>query len=269
MPTTQVYTWEQFVTAYKSHQGTAADPHVIEIMADIDAASSITATIDAGTNYYKQINGNYNNISNIATATTFAGPIFTGYHITWSKCNFVNIYRNNTWPIFYGSFDHAPVFKDCVIQGQGAGLCGPGDLTSNTSPADYYRCVITWRQVGTSYAGSFIGGSLINYCYIDVDLSTNNVSNHDFGSVYSSYITGRLTGPASKSTPLCNNCSDSVINLESTINCKIASQAANVTVYNKDKMTGNITTTTNVIGVTDTELKDAAYLASIGFNIIV
>ena len=68
---------------------------------------------------------------------------------------------------------------------------------------------------------------------------------------------------------LLGSCSNATINIECDSDYTITSNPGQLSVYNKDKLTGNIATTTNVIGVTDAELKDAAYLASIGFNIIV
>lgn len=271
MPTTQVYTWDQFTAAYIAAQGTADDPHVIEIMADLDAASSITDNYNAGNNYYKQINGNYHNISNIATQTTFNAPIFSGYHVAWDKCNFVNVYRNNPYPIFFANSSYQPVFNDCTIQGQGICICGQGNMSANyTGRGIFNRCVITWRQVGTNYTGACIGSAVFNYCYLDVEISTSANSNRDLGSLYSSYVKGKITGDiGSRTTTMINTCSDSVININTDLDYNLVNTPEVLSVYNTDRLTGNVSGTTNVIGVTDAQLKDAAYLASIGFNIIV
>lgn len=271
MPTTQVYTWDQFVDAYETRQGTQADPHVIEIMADIDAASSITGPLDPGDDYYVHINGNFHNISNIATKTTFNNPIFWTNHMTWEKCNFLNLYRNNPYPIFYGTSTYQPTFDDCTFQGQGICLCGQGNMTSNyTGRGVYNRCVITWRQVGTNYTGACFGSATFNYCYLDVEIGTSTVGNYDFASLSNCYIKGKITGDTTgRRTSMIDICSDSVINIDTDLDYRLVASPSMLSVYNTDRLTGTITGTTNVIGVTDAQLKDAAYLASIGFNIIV
>lgn len=272
MSTTQVYTWDQFATAYQLPQGTADDPHVIEIMADLDAASSITGPYYADVNgtRWKQINGNYHSIKNIATQTTFNNAIFTGAHVTWDKCNFINVYRNNPYPIFFGDSNNAPTFNDCTIQGQGICICGQGNMIANYSgKGTFNRCVITWKQVGTSYTGACLGGATFQYCYLDVDIGTSAAGNHDLGSLYSSYVKGKITGDTSgRRTTMISTCSDSVINITTDLNYTLNSTAPMLSVYNTDKLTGTITST-GMTGVTDAQLKDAAYLASIGFNIIV
>jgi len=272
MPTVQVTTWDQFVTAYTTAQGTSSDPHVIEIMADLDAASSITGPISAG-NYYKQVNGNYHNISNIATATTFSDIIFYGNHVTWDKCNFINVYRNNPYPIFFAdSLDtYRPTFNDCVIQGQGICICGQGNMTANyTGRGIFNRCVITWKQVGTNYTGACIGSAIFNYCYLDVDIGTSTAPCYDFRSLTSCYVKGKISGDITgRPTSMIGRCSDSVININTDLDYTLVDTPVMLSLYNTDRLTGNVTGTTNVIGVTDAQLKDAAYLASIGFNIIV
>lgn len=273
MPTTQVYTWDQFVNAYQAQQGTQADPYVIEIMADLDVASSITGPYYADVNgtRYKRINGNYHNISNIATQTTFNNAIFTGSHVTWDKCNFVNVYRNNPYPIFFGASDNAPTFNDCTIQGQGICICGQGNMSANyTGRGIFNRCVLTWRQVGTSYTGACFGSASFDYCYLDITIGTSAVGNYDISTVAHSYIKGSITGDTTgRRTSMISSCSDTVINIDTDLNYTLVNTPGMLSVYNTDRLTGNIVGTTNMIGVTDAQLKDAAYLASIGFNIIV
>lgn len=271
MPTTQVYTWDQFATAYTATQGTSDDPHVIEIMADLDAESAITGYLNVGSSYYKVVNGNFHDLSNIATQTTFNNPIFGGYHTTYNKCNFINVSRNNSYPIFFANSSNQPIFNDCTIQGQGICICGQGNMTANnTGRGIFKRCVITWHQVGTSYTGACFGSATFDYCYLDVDIGTSNAGNRDFNSLYSSYLKGKITGDTTgRNTTMIATCSDSVINIDTDLDYTLVTTPIMLSVYNTDRLTGNITGTTNVIGVTDAQLKDAAYLASIGFNIIV
>ena len=270
MSTTQVYTWEQFTAAYTAAQGTADDPHVIEIMADLDAASSITDRYSAY-DYYKHVSGNYHNISNIATEITYNNSIIGGNHVVWDKCNFINVYRNNTYPIFFANSTYQPTFNDCTFQGQGICICGQGNMAyNNLGSGIFNRCVITWRQVGTTYTGACFGHASFDHCYLDIEIGTSIDANTDIGSLYSSYVKGKITGNTSgRRTKMIKNCSNSVINIDTDLDYKLVNIPGMLSVYNTDRLTGNITDTTNVIGVTDAQLKDAAYLASIGFNIIV
>ena len=270
MPTTQVYTWDQFTAAYTAAQGTSSDPHVIEIMADLDAASSIPREIN-GADRYKIINGNYHNISNLATATTFSDSILYCNHVTYNKCNFINVYRNNNYPVFYASSNYIPTFNDCVIQGQGSSICAADAASNNTGYGNYNRCVITWHQVGSVRTGSLLGNATLRYCYLDLDIITTTFDDTDIGDMYSSYLKGSIRGDVgSRTRGIAWVCSDSVINIDTDITYpRIANSAAMQTVYNNDKIPAPTSIVTNILGVTDAQLKDAAYLASIGFNIIV
>ena len=275
MATTQVSTWDQFAAAYTSAEGTSADPHIIEIMADLDAASSITATLNPGNDYHKIINGNYHNISNIGTSVTLNAVIFAGRHMTWNKCNFINIFRNQPYAVFYSSSSATMTFNDCTFQGQGAAICGESNMSANYTGRGYFnRCAITWTQTGSTYAGACFGAAQFDYSYIDCKFYRSNAGNYDIGRLTSSYIKGELIGSGitDSSMAMIGTISDSVINLKSTINFPrgIANTPNTpISVYNSEKMTGTIADTSNVSAVTDAQLKNAAYLASIGFNIAV
>lgn len=276
MPRTQVGTWDEFVTAYKSSQGTSSDPHVIEIMADLDAKSSITQTISAG-NYYKVINGNYHNISNIATATTSVAIIFNGNYVTWNKCNFINIYRNNTFGVFFNDGSLGATFYDCTFQGQGYRICGGSGSSGQADNAGfgrYNRCVITWIQssgLGT-YTGAAFGGASLNMCYLDVTLYSNNEQNTSLGSLNGCFVKGSLTSTKASHPYYLYSGGNNVINIDTSLNFPNGLKSATTqitSVYNTTKMTGTILNRASVIGVTDAQMHDAAYLQSIGLDIVV
>ena len=270
MPTVQVSTWDQFVAAFVS--GTSGNRQVIEIMADLDAKSSITGTIGNLDTRYITVNGNYHNIANISTSQRVDSYLFRANNILWSKCNFINMIRNEPYAVFWqeGSYNDIR-FEDCTFQGQGIAICGSARLDSGNYAGQGYflRCFITWTQKGTTIPGTCFGSATFDRTYIDCELTSGAGSSPDFGSLQNtSYLKGKIAGTPTGHN-LLGSCSNAVINIESDSDYTITSNPGNVSVYNKDKLTGNITTTTNVIGVTDAELKDAAYLASIGFNIIV
>lgn len=270
MPTVQVSTWDQFVAAF--HSGRADDYQVIEIMADLDAKSSITGTIGGYDTRFITVNGNYHKISNISTATAFDSYIFRARYILWSKCNFVNMIRNEPYAFFWQESAGDDIrFEDCTFQGQGICICGYDRITSGNYPGfgNFTRCFIKWTQTGTTIPGTCFGAANFDRTYIDCELTSGAGPTSDFGNLQNtSYLKGKISGTPTGHT-LLSSCSNSVINIECPADFTITSYPGQLSVYNKDKLTGNIATTTNVIGVTDAELKDAAYLASIGFNIIV
>lgn len=275
MPRTQVSTWDEFVTAYRSSQGSTSDPHVIEIMADLDAKSSITQTISAGS-YYKVINGNYHNISNIATATTSVAIILSGNYVTWNKCNFLNIYRNTTFGVFYADSSLGATFYDCVFQGQGYRICGGSGASGQADNAGYgryNRCVITWIQssgLGT-YTGAAFGYATLNLCYLDVTIYSNTVQNTALGTLNGCFVKGRLTSSTNTHAGHLYNGGNNVINIDTPLNFTnglISATTQITSVYNTTKMTGTILDRASAIGVTDAQMHDAAYLQSIGFDIV-
>ncbi len=269
MPTVQVSTWDEFVAAF--HSGTSNDRQVIEIMADLDAKSSISGQIGNYETNFITVNGNYHNISNIATSQAVDKALFRCINIVWSKCNFINVIRNEPYPVFHHESGHSITFADCTFQGQGIAICGPGRMNSGIySGLGYFlRCFITWTQTGTTIPGTCFGGATFDRTYIDCELTTGTGQFADFGSLQNtSYLKGKISGTPSGHS-LIGSCSNAVINIECSSNYTISSNSGTLSVYNTDKLTGTITPAPNVVGVTDSQLKNAAYLQSIGFDIIV
>ena len=96
---TQVTTWTEFVTAFRSNSITE-----IDIMKDLDCNEDLpTAQIRAGTT--KTISGNYHTIWNLSTAAVVNTYLINadGRSVTWNKVNFNNIYRNEAYPVFHGT----------------------------------------------------------------------------------------------------------------------------------------------------------------------
>lgn len=281
MPTVQVTTWDEFVTQFRNSQGTSSDPLVIEIMADLDAQSSIsgsgTTAINAPSNTYKSINGNFHNIRNIALSQEGSNTYILGggTHVVYNKCNFINIFRSSPNPIFYSSIDNTTRFLDCTFQGQGGALAGVGGANPYGS-GTYIRCAINWKQkTGSEIKLSFSQASF-QYSYIDVELNGTAPALYNgrtFGSLQSSYVKGKINSSSTQSDCLSNSIVDSVVNIETSLNYpsglySSSSAPSSVSVYNTSKLTGQIMEKTNVKGVTDAQLKDAAYLSSVGFNIV-
>ena len=267
MPTTSVTTWQQFLDAYAMPQGTKSDPHTIEIMADLNGNDApMRAGLDSS-NYYKVINGNFHNINNINTGAVVSARLFSGLYVTWNKCNFTNMYRNESYPFFGGVYQsYTQYFIDCTFQGKGYGIAGSGTFS---------RCVITWESSRTT-SGIFLG-SYFAYCYIDANYKRDATTNFDYSSLVNCYVKGKIEPATSDvtnsyylvgSSAMRNSC----INIETTLNYPNGLHSGDpqlsINVYNTSKMTGTIQKKSDTIGVTDAQMKDAAYLASVGFNII-
>lgn len=264
MATYNVSTWAEFVTAFTASGGTAADPDIIEITADLDVNTSpITGRISAGG--FKTINGNMHTIWNISVAVEFNYEIFeyggASRRIIWNKINFNNIYRSGKYPIFKGGSSTWMRFFDCTFVMKGPQLFQYCTLT---------RCAVThtnaqWR---TSYADVDLIQTWMHYEAI----FASGVTNYDFEEVETSYIEGKIDVPGyTTAGVLAYTLKDSVINLETSMDYTYLSAdpgSSKKTVYNTTKMTGTIGSQSNIIGVTDSQMKDAAYLSSIGFNII-
>lgn len=261
----QVNTWDDFVTAYRAAIP-AGETKTIDIMTDIDCKSSLTGML-AAANGVTVVNGNYHNITNISNQSTVNSILIrTGGsgRVTFNKCNFINCYRTENYNFFQGYDSSTPMyFNDCTIQGQGYSL---------SRHCIYNRCSISWI-VKMPLSSYLIGDGSLTNCWLHVDLNRSTNSNAICSAMTNCYIEGTITSTAGATSAyrvstLANN---SVINIDTELDFNNLSGSAPsiLSVYNTTKMTGTIPSQTNLIGVTDTQLKDAAYLASIGFNIIV
>lgn len=274
MPTTTVTTWQQLLDAYVMQQGTSEDPHIIEIMADLNGNDApMTAGISSGTGtngYYKIINGNYHNINNISTGAVVNAVLFQGRYVTWNKCNFTNMFRNEQYAFFGGSYtNYNQYFNDCTFQGKGYRIADAGTFT---------RCVIgSWESSRTyGSSGGIFGTSDFITCYINANFKRDAGQNFDYHSLINCFVKGKIE-PATPSVTsgwhIVGAVRNSCLNIETSLNYStgISGSTAQsiINAYNTDKMTGTIGAKSDMIGVTDAQMRDAAYLASIGLNIIV
>ena len=257
-----VNTWTEFVTAYKASGGTSSDPDIIEIMSDLDVNDDAPRSmISAGG--YKTINGNLHTIWNLSPAIEFSAEIlnYGGMVIRWNKINFNNIYRTNKEAVFGANSSKPMVFDQCTFVLKGPRLVNYATLT---------RCAIT--HTSALWRTSWSNASL-NMCWMHYEpIFTSGTTNYDFNAVTTSYIEGKIDNiPGYTSSPyFAHTINNSVINIESSINFDRLSSITTVKcVYNTTKLTGTVgSSDSNVVGVTDAQMKDAAYLASIGFGII-
>lgn len=269
MAVINVTTVEQFLTAFTQAVASGDTEDVIEIMTDIDFNTApLTQGYTAGGK--KIINGNYHSLSNISTQNVVNDTLFKYLdrnEIIWNKVNFLNLYRNENYNIFIGnsiSQNYYQKFNDCTFQGKGYRMARYAVFT---------RCAVTWQN--TQAISNAFTDCLFSYCWISCDIVSAGGSAFDFEQLDTCYVEGKIT-PATGVTDgwhICRGLENSVINVETTLNYSRgisgAGTISTVTVYNTTKMTGTITGQNNIVPVSDSQMKDAAALAAVGFNIIV
>lgn len=273
-----VSTWEQFVEAWKNTSG----GDIIEINADLDVNDAIPESeIDdregAVSSGVVVINGNGHTLYNLAGGNPYSGYIFDStYHAhQFNKLNFQNM--DLTRPAFLGYSSASYVlFNDCNIQGRASGVPFFGGhitlnrctctFTNTTSVitdnnGNFTYCWIWLKNCRKTWGGS--GAALIrhlNTCYIKGDVA--------FGSDTSSIVSDVVEDVQ-------NCCFNVQVNagydgFRADYYCYNAN-GAKITIINKDKLPAGTKASEDpqAIAVTDAQMKDAAYLASIGFDIVV
>lgn len=272
-----VSTWEQFVKAWKDTVG----GDIIEVNADLDVNDSIPSeqiNDHEGSNIgIVTINGNGHTLYNLAGGNPYSGVIFDS---TWqahvfNKLNFQNM--DLTRPAFTGYQRSSYVlFNDCNIQGRASGVkffdgyitlnrctCTFTNTTSVITDKDgnFVYCWIWLKGCHKTWGGE--GAALIrhlNTCYIKGDVT--------YGS-----NTDVIVSDAVEDVQNC--CFNVTINagygsMQADYYCYNAN-GAKITIINKDKLPTGTTASRDpqAIAVTDAQMKNAEYLASIGFDIVV
>lgn len=251
-----VNTWAEFLAAYEN--GTDG---TIELMSDIDANDHLPDKF-----YYrpiaKTINGNGHTIYNISTQVVLSNPIFRVQGgtpgLTFNNCNLYNCYRIENQPIFWSSDSARVQFQDCKITGKG--------LQHIAERATFQRCSYAWSGIKTSTVGKIL--SFYNsWVKIDAALTATSKADGIVGGLNNSYFEGTITYTSDTfALKVCNSVDSSVVNL-TTSATSASFPSGNTSVYNSTKAP-NFTDSGAFIGVTDSQLKNADYLSSIGFNIV-
>lgn len=267
-----VSTWNEFVQAYK---GTETE---IEILADLNCNDNpLSEPLKAGSD--KTINGNGHNINRLGTQTTIGGPMFSylgtdnsSFTINWNKVNFLQVFSSEAQYIFYGGYSsggYVPhyyrymYFKDCIIQGKGPQLC---------TFVDMQRCSVTWDG-GDLYHAAFTN------CWIHIDQYRPSNSNGYviYSSIDSCYLEGEITAAqgVTDSGRIVDGYANSCFNIkipEGTrwTNISTGGDYQRLSVINMDRFKGTFTNESfyYAVGVTDSQMHNAAYLASVGFDIV-
>lgn len=254
-----VSTWAEFVAALQSSET------IIEVMADIDANDDLPlASIDVYA-VAKTINGNGHTLYNLSTGGVVNAPIIWLHaNITFNELNFYNCYRlEDEYFIRTTSAVHA-YFNDCKIVGSAS--------KTLAAYADYTRCSMSWtraRGVQINRQCNF------TYCWVHYDLTrTYGDGGFEFGGVFNCYLEGEWVNTFSGTgnrPGIAYWINDTISNIkypEAIAECN-SSSSGSVSVYNITNMPNlAIINPANSKTATDAGMKDAAYLAALGFNIV-
>lgn len=254
-----VSTWAEFKAALSSSET------IIEVMADIDANDDLPrASIDVYA-VGKTVNGNGHSLYNLSTGGVVNAPIIWLHsNITVNELNFYNCYRLEDDYFFRTTSSVHAYFNDCKIVGSAS--------KTLAKYADYTRCSMSWtraRGVQINRECNF------TYCWVHYDLTrTYGDGGYEFGGVFNCYLEGEWqnTFEGTGNRPGFGYWIDnSIINIKypvEIVDCNSASSGA-VSVYNITNIPNiSIVNTANSKTATDSGMKDAAYLAALGFNIV-
>jgi len=288
----------QFNEAIKS----CTDGDTIEVLADLDwndVVDNVTATIKLGnvttpfTTHGVVINGNnhriYNMTGNRISSQTYGTYIYD-FHSSKAQINdlsFLNCdfgYKDTVIIFSSGSTTDISI-NNCVLQGRFKYTMFKG---RNGSTFNLNNCMITcnWSDYSPFKTATGIA-PLFNYCWIR--LTDYNAYNAGTGVSYAEnlngcYIDGKLNYVSSGNTPrflyaVQNSCINVEVNAYQTNDIDVfivpATGATACNIINIDKistysgyeLTEEDSSTMNKC-CTDTHMKDANYLASVGFDII-
>lgn len=271
MATYNVSTWDEFVNAFTATTGTADNPDVIEIMTDLDVNSNPpTRAVQAPVS--KIINGNFHTIWNLSPGSIISGSLIkiggsSAMDMEWNKVNFNNMAFLESYPVFGRQYTaNSTTFNDCTFVAKVA--------HSLFVSATLNRCAVT--MTGSNYQNP-MSGVTANYCWIHYEHKrTIDNANQEFSGLNTCYLEGKIITTltsANYAFPFCYDPNSCVFNVEiaDPLKCTVAAGSNNipVSVYNTDKVANYTGTRTELVGVTDSQLKDAEYLAGVGFDIVV
>lgn len=263
--------------------GTEQDPYIVDNWADfltIDTTSSVYVEWD------KNIENKVIDFNNIQPEG-FSETIFLPYSVNFTGWTLKNLHstavcvfskptgaekseiKNLTIENFYFTGNKAfseISFENCIFS---------GIINAKGNHIFFYECLFVCSSLNakanilssgfTLILRTYGGAAEIRNSDIVLDVTANAVIICDSGRLYNSRISGKiLSASTSKSNITIYADYSCVFNLESNLPL-YCSTPSTVSIYNSDLATAN--TAKNFIGVTTEQLKDATYLASIGFPI--
>lgn len=281
MPVINITSMQGLIDALQS----IASYTTLEIMNDLDfndVVSTLTTAISipadgSSSNYTSDItiNGNGHSIYNLETASVTVALFQFKYcqNVSINDLSFLNCHCTkasvrliNSTPNFYIDFHNV------VVQGM--------FYYSPFAYCRFYDSMLTFNYANTSLSGS----SFYARCWIKFSkCSSTSGSTGIFNNADQCYFTGECGyTSATASKPLLSNINNCCINVTFTIInsnpltmdnlFKLTSSTTEINIINKDKLifavTSELQDTTYCKQVTDNQMKNAEYLAGIGFDII-
>lgn len=256
-----VSTWDEFVSAV-----TAATAQEIYVDADLDASDweSSRINVTGGTIVHGQGHSVRNIIFNHST------HLFLGMYgdIEFSDLDFVNVMDSHT-----GEDDCAFVqsdnnynftFKNCRFQGRFVNLA--------FKRLRFKQCTFAFAN-GLYYA-LWSGGALIcDECYFDFGTQTMNhtpLIYAESGSIAlnNCYFKGTILATNKVFKATLNNSVVNVFCAPTSELFTMCDNAESISLYNTDRITGTPEGVQNVVGLSDTELKNAESVIDTGFPIV-
>ena len=254
-----VSTWAEFVAALRSSET------IIEVMADIDANDDLPlASIDVYA-VEKTVNGNGHTLYNLSTGGVVnASIIWLHSNITVNELNFYNCYRLEDEYFFRTTSAVRAYFNDCKIVGSAS--------KTLAAYADYTRCSMSWTRARGVHINRQCN---FTYCWVHYDLTrTYGDGDFEFGGIFNCYLEGEWvntfsgTGNRPGIAYWIDNTISNIKYPEAIVECNSASTGS-VSVYNITNMPNiYIYNPDRSKTATDAGMKDASYLAALGFNIV-
>lgn len=259
MSTVSVSTWAEFAANLVLG---AID--VIEVTADLDCNDDIpTVAIGVNSNSGSlTINGNGHTLFNLTTNGGVGAPLFwLNVNTIVNELNLYNCARTEAQNFFRSTSEIQPTFNDCKIVGAAQ--------VALTYRGVFNRCSYTWRNI----QGSALHGACTfvhSWVHIDATRTSDNYGRAEIGVLNNSYLEGTWENNFGGTPSTLYTAAEM---LSSVINVNYASSLAGASTM-PDISVGNISKAPNLVtgeklkGATDAGMKDASYLAALGFNII-
>lgn len=276
---------------FKNRIALAADGDVLNITADLDyntLPSEETRTpITLPAVHEIVVNGNGHALLNASLGVTGSTYFFSAGNgeITFNDINFLNVNMNRFTSYFLQSNSSGKItVNDCTFQGTfyGGVCCGSSNNTLNHCKLTLHNDVLNGNFSMLNYSTP----STWNECWIRLEncwIGYNSSQSNLLANLYSCYVEGKVGfGTATATSDLrivaarYSNCCFNV-ELQNFDNQEkrlidffvYSSVPDKISIVNTDKIRFFTDThDTRLIAVTDEQMKDAEYLASIGFNIV-
>lgn len=269
-----VSSWEQFVTAWQ----TATGGDIIEVNADLDVNDNIPESMIGDSRGsvpggVVTINGNGHTIYNLAPGGGQGVLIGSDYHRhNINSLNFQNInMTNGSGNVFRGSTDgYLIAFYDCNIQGR--------SVTYFFTYCNLERCTMTLTNVNNPISGT---STDYNQCWIY--LKSCRKMWHDWDlplmrKLTTCYLKGSIVfdGIDSKSDIIeyhencCINVAITGVSRAVAASDYAPTAHGQISIINLSKLPTGTTASTDaeLVAVSDSQMHDADYLSSIGFDIV-